>query len=44
MFIAAIVLFVIGMALLIDRSKWSKGIGFVLLLAAFVALMAAFDK
>ena len=44
MFILAIVLFVVGMALLIDRGKWSKGVGLVLLLASFIALMAANNK
>jgi multisubunit Na+/H+ antiporter MnhC subunit len=44
MFILAVLLFIVGMALLIDRSKWSKGIGLLLLLAAFIALMVAYDK
>jgi len=44
MFILAIVLFVVGMALLIDRGKWSKAVGLAFLLASLIALMAENNK
>ncbi len=43
MFILTIVLFVLGMSMLIDRSKRLQWLGIVLLLASFVAMMVAYD-